>query len=97
VRRAIRRGLRLRVTCVEACRAKSVLRVSGERLGASKTMRIKAGASRTLLVRLDRTVRRNLLAAMRQAGMRRLTVTAVTKIAGVDVTRTIRVKVVLKR
>jgi hypothetical protein len=97
VREVIRNGLRLRVTCVEACKATSVLKVSGERLGASKRLRIRAGASRTVVVRLDRVVRKNLLAAMRQAGVRRLAATAVTKIAVAGGTRTIRVKVELRR
>ncbi len=99
VRSVIKRGLRLRVTCddTEACRAKSVLRVSGERLGASKAVRIGAGKSRTVVIRLDRTVRRNLVAAMRQAGIRRLKATAVTKVASTEGMRTVRVKVQLKR
>ena len=99
VRSVIKRGLRLRVTCddTETCRAKSVLRVSGERLGASKAVRIGAGKSRTVVIRLDRTVRRNLVAAMRQAGIRRLKATAVTKLASTEGMRTVRVKVQLKR
>ena len=46
VRSIIKRGLRLKVSCDEACRARSVLRVSGERLGASKRLRLDAGESR---------------------------------------------------
>ena len=49
------------------------------------------------MIRLDRTVRRNLVAAMRQAGIRRLKATAVTKVASTEGMRTIRVKVQLKR
>jgi hypothetical protein len=97
VRSIIKRGLRLRVTCNEACRARSVLRVSGERLGASKRLRLRAGQSRTLVVRLDRSVRRNLVAAMRQADIRRLKAYAVTKIVTADGARNVRVKVLLKR
>jgi PKD repeat protein len=97
VRSIIKRGLRLRVTCNEACRARSVLRVSGERLGASKRLRLHAGQSRTLVVRLDRSVRRNLIAAMRQAGIRRLKAFAVTKVVTADGARNMRVKVLLKR
>ena len=76
-------GLRLRVACDTRRRAARgrCCSVSGERLGASKAVRIGAGKSRTVVVRLDRTVRRNLLAAMRQAGIRRLKATAVTKLA----------------
>ena len=96
VRRVIGRGLRLRVQCTTACRASTVLKLSGRRLGASKAARIAAGKSGTLLVRLDRNVRRNLQAAMRQAGVNRLTTTAVTKIATAEGTRTIRAKVTLK-
>jgi PKD repeat protein len=96
VRQVMRRGLRLRVTCVEACRASTVLRLSGERLGGSKAVRIGAGKSRALVVRLDRTVRRNLQAAMRQAGVRRLTTTAVTKIVTAAGTETVRTQVTLR-
>jgi len=97
VRSIIKRGLRLRVSCDEACRARSVLRVSGERLGASKRLRLDAGESRTLVVRLDRSVRRNLIAAMRQAGIRRLKAFAVTRIVTAEGARNVRVKVMLKR
>ena len=96
VRKVLRRGLRLRVTCVEACRARSVLRLSGERVGASKRLRIATGATRTVVVRLDRVVRRNLVAAMRQAGMKRITATAITTVA-TDVKRTYPVRVTLRR
>ena len=81
MRKVLRRGLRLRVTCEEACRARSVLRLSGERVGASKRLRIAAGDTRTVVVRLERKVRRNLFAAMRQAGMKRITATAITTVA----------------
>jgi hypothetical protein len=97
VRQLIRRGLRLKVSCVEACRASSVLRLSGERVGVSKRLRIKAGGSRTLVIRLKGNVRRNLLAAMRQAGLRRVTATAITTIAADGVTRAFPVKVTLRR
>ncbi len=97
VRRAIRRGVRLKVSCADACRARSVLRLSGERVGASKRMRIGAGRSRTVVVRLDRRVRRNLVAAMRQAGLRRITATAITTVVTADGTRALPVKIALKR
>jgi PKD repeat protein len=96
-RQAIRRGLRLKVSCEEACRARSVLRISGERVGASKRRTIGAGGSRTLVARLDRVVRRNLLAAMRQAGLKRVTMTAITTITTDDVTRAFPVKITLRR
>jgi PKD repeat protein len=97
LRRAIRRGLRLRVSCEETCRARSVLRISGDRIGASKRMRIRAGTSRTVKVRLDRKVRRNLLAAMRQAGLRRVRVTATTTIRAGGLTRSYPVRLSLRR
>jgi PKD repeat protein len=97
VRQVIRRGVRLRVSCAEDCRARSVLRLSGERVGASRRLRIDAGETRTLVVRLERAVRRNLLAAMRQAGVRRVTSTAITTIATDDVTRAFPAKIRLRR
>jgi PKD repeat protein len=97
VRSIIKRGLRLKVSCDEACRARSVLRVSGERLGASKRLQLDAGESRTLVVRLDRSVRRNLVAAMRQADIRRLKAFAVTKITTAEGSKNVRVRVILKR
>jgi PKD repeat protein/plastocyanin len=93
----VERGLRLRVTCTEACQAKSVLRLSGERIGASKSTRIEAGGTRTVVVRLKRIVRRNLIAAMRKAGLRRIIATAITTIRTDDVTRAFPVKVRLQR
>jgi hypothetical protein len=97
VRKLLRRGLPLRVTCLERCRVKAVLRLSGERLGKSKTVRIEADGSRTVVVKLDRNVRRNLLSAMRQAGIRRFVATTVTKIKTADDTRNVRDKVTLRR
>jgi hypothetical protein len=97
VRSVIRRGLRLKVTCEESCRARSVLRISGKRVGASKARRIRAGGSRTLVARLNRNVRRNLVAAMRQAGLKRVRLTAVTAITTDGVTRAFPVRVTLKR
>ena len=96
-RSVIRRGLRLSVGCEEACQARSVLRISGERVGASKRLRIAAGESRTLVARLSRNVRRNLLAAMRQAGLKRVTLTAITTIRTAEGSRAFPVRVTLKR
>ena len=87
VRDVIRRGLRLRVSCEDACRAKSVLRLSGRRVGVSKQVRVKAGRSRTLVVRLTDNVRRNLMAAMRQARLKRVTTTAITTVRTADLSR----------
>ena len=97
VRSVKRRGLRLRVTCLETCRARSVLRISGERVGKSKRLRIKAGKTRTVVVRLKRNVRRNLIPAMRQAGLKRVTATAITTLSTADGKRAFPVKVKLKR
>ena len=96
-RRAIRRGVRLRVFCEETCRARTVLRLSGERVGKSKRLRIRPGSTRTLVARLDRDVRRRLLAAMRQAGLRRVTLTAVTTVITADGARAYPVKITLRR
>jgi hypothetical protein len=93
----IKRGLRLAVGCEEACRARSVLRISGKRVGASRRLQIDAGESRTLVARLSRNVRRNLLAAMRQAGLKRVTLTAITTIATDEGSRAFPVRVTLKR
>jgi len=50
---------------------------------------VRAGASRTIVVRLDRRVRRQLLAAMRKAGVRRLGATLVTAVRDADGRRTV--------
>ncbi|MGH2949850.1 MAG: hypothetical protein ACRDPC_26915, partial [Solirubrobacteraceae bacterium] len=97
VRRVIRRGLRYRVACETACRVSSVLRVSGRRLGRSSVRRIEAGRARTIVVRLDRRVRRNLVAAMRQADVRRVRATVVTRIKTDDGAHRLRNRVVLRR
>jgi hypothetical protein len=97
VSRVIRRGLRYRVTCGAACRVSSTLRLSGQRLGKARARTVRAGASRTIVVRLDRRVRRELVGAMRRAGVRRVRATVVTKVRSADGTRTIRRKVTLKR
>jgi hypothetical protein len=97
VRSVLRRGLRLRVSCVEACAARSVLRISGQRIGASKRLRIGAGGTRTVVIKLSRNVRRNLLAAMRQARMRGVTATAITTVRTAELSRAYPAKVRLKR
>jgi PKD repeat protein/type 1 glutamine amidotransferase/plastocyanin len=97
VRTAVRRGVRLRVGCEETCRARSVLRISGERIGASKQLRIRAGSTRTLVARLKGNVRRNLLAAMRQAGLRRVSVTATITVKTGGGQRAFPVRVTLRR
>jgi hypothetical protein len=96
VRSVVRRGLRLRVSCVEECRVRSVMRLSGRRLGRSKQVRIAAGESRTVVVRLDRRVRRNLIAAMRNSDVQRLRALVVTRIVTADDTERVRARVTLK-
>jgi PKD repeat protein len=96
-RQVIRRGVRLKISCEQSCRARSVLRISGERIGASKRLQIGAGVTRTLVARLKGNVRRNLLAAMRQAGVKRVTITAITTITTDDVSRAFPVKITLRR
>ena len=99
-RRVVRRGLRYRVACETACRVTAVLRLAGgerQRLGGAKARRVEAGGSRKIVVRLDRRVRRNLLAAMRESGVRRLRATLVTKVRDDDGRRTLRKRVILRR
>jgi PKD repeat protein len=97
VQRVIRRGLRYTVTCETKCSVTSVLRVEGQRLGKSNARLIAAGHSRKIVVRLDRNVRRNLVAAMREAGVRSLKATLVLKVRSADGTSTIRKAVTLRR
>jgi hypothetical protein len=75
----------------------AVLRAEGQRLGAATVRRVGAGASRTIVVRLDRSVRRNLIAAMRESGMSRLRATLVTTVRDENGRRTVRRTVVLRR
>jgi hypothetical protein len=93
----IRRGLRYTVTCESKCRVTSVLRIQGQRLGKSSARRIAAGHSRKIVVRLDRNVRRNLVAAMRKAHVRSLRATLILKVRTADGTKTIRKAVTLRR
>jgi len=97
VQRVLKRGLRYTVACEVECRVSSVLKVQGERLGKSNARRIAGGHSRKIVVRLDRTVRRNLVAAMRNAGVRRVKATLVLKVRTADGTKTIRRAVTLQR
>ena len=97
VRRVMRRGLRYKVSCGEACRVASVMRLAGRRLGRAKARTIRAGASRTIVIRLDRKVRRQLAKAMRKAGVRQVEVSVLTKVRTAEGTRTIRDRVTLER
>jgi PKD repeat protein/type 1 glutamine amidotransferase len=98
--RVVKRGLRYRVACEATCRVSAVLRLAGgerRRLGAATARTVRAGASRTVVVWLDRRVRRNLIAAMRASGVRRLRATLVTIVRDADGRRTLRERVVLRR
>jgi cytochrome c len=97
VARVIRRGLRYLVRCESDCRVSSVLKLKGERLGKSKVRRIAGGHSRKIVVRLDGNVRRNLVAAMREADVRSVRATLVLKVRTADGTKTIRRAVTLRR
>jgi hypothetical protein len=83
-----------------ACRVSAVLRTArGERrrLGAAAARSVRAGASRTIVVRLDRRVRRQLLPAMRKAGVRRLRATLVTTVGDAAGRRALKKAVMLRR
>ena len=67
VARVIKRGLRYSVSCSTRCSVTSALRIKGQRLGGSNARRVSAGHARTIVLKLDRNVRRNLAAAMRKA------------------------------
>jgi PKD repeat protein len=97
VARVIRSGLRYTVSCEAKCRVTSVLRIKGQRLGKSNARMVSAGHSRKIVLKLDRSVRRNLVAAMRKAHVRNLRATLVLTIKSADGTRTVRKAVVLKR
>jgi PKD repeat protein len=100
VERVIQEGLRYRVSCEALCRVTSVLRVKGgdrQALGRSSARRVGAGKSRQMVLRLDRGVRRNLLAAMREAKLRRLRTTLVVTVTTSEGTTTLRRQVTLTR
>ena len=99
VRSVIRRGLRLRVSC-DADLPREVraadLRRAGRGLEAVAVFRRRwlthdRGRSSS------RNVRRNLIAAMRQAGMKKVTVTAITTVTTDEVSRAFPVRVTLRR
>jgi chitodextrinase len=97
VARVLKRGLRYAVSCESACSVTSVLRIEGQRLGKSNARKVAAGHSRKIVLRLDRTVRTNLVGAMRKAHVRNLKATLVLKITTAEGTTTVRKAVVLKR
>jgi hypothetical protein len=96
----LKRGLKYTVTCESKCQVSSVLRIASgdkQRLGASSLRLIAAGHSRKIVLRLDRQVRRNLVAAMRKAHVRNLKATVVLTVKTADGTTTLRKQVVLAR
>jgi PKD repeat protein len=109
VRKVMRKGLRFRVACEADCTAKAKLRLSKSfarklglgsnaiPLGKAKAKSIGAGASKRLVIRLDKALRKDLAKAMRNAGIRNLRAVVVTRVqteSGKEVTRR---KVNLKR
>jgi hypothetical protein len=100
VARVVKRGLRYTVACDSTCSVRATLRIAAgdrQRLGRTAVRRIGAGDSRRLVLKLDRNVRRNLVAAMRKAKLRNLRATLVLKIRTADGTTTVRKAVVLRR
>jgi hypothetical protein len=93
----IKRGLRYTVTCATQCRVSSVLRLQGQRLGKATVRRIAGGHSRKIVLRFDRQVRRNLVAAMRKAHVRKVKATLVLTIRSAEGKKTVRKAVVLRR
>jgi hypothetical protein len=97
VGRIARRGLRYTVGCERACRVWSTLRLKGKRIGRAKARSVRAGASRTIVLRLDRKVRGRLAEAMSKAGLQRVKATVVTEFRTEDGTRRVRERIVLER
>jgi hypothetical protein len=100
VARVVRSGMRFTVACDAACSVTSTLRIAGadnQRLGKAASRSIAAGDSRRLVLKLDRGVSRNLVAAMRKAKLRNLRATLVLKIRTAEGTSTVRKAVVLRR
>jgi hypothetical protein len=93
----LKRGLRYTVRCDSKCRVTSVLKLKGQRLGKSNARLVAAGHSRKIVLKLDRSVRRNLVAAMRKAHVRSVRATLVLTIRTADGTKTMRKAVVLRR
>jgi hypothetical protein len=87
---AIRRGVRLRVSCEVACRAAARLRAARSTLGTTRKRRIAAGATRTLTLRLNPRALKTLV------GARRVRATLVARIRSGGETHTIRRRVVLR-
>jgi hypothetical protein len=97
IRKVLRTGLRYRVSCESACRVTSKLRLGDRTIGSASAKRVKAGKTRTVVVRINKRLRGSFVDAMRRADVRRVSATLVTKIRMSGETETIRRKVTLKR
>ncbi len=93
----LKHGLRYTVACESGCRVTSVLKLKGQRLGKSNARLVSAGHSRKIVLKLDRSVRRNLVVAMRKAHVRSVRATLVLTIRSADGSKTLRKAVVLRR
>ena len=89
-RTAQRRGVKVQVRCSIACRTGAVLRIGGRKVGTAKTVRIGANGRKTLVIRLDRRTRRNLLVSMRRAGVKSRKATVVLTVRAADGRKTVR-------
>ena len=89
-RTAQRRGVKVQVRCSIACRTGAVLRIGSRKVGTAKTVRIGANGRKTLVIRLDRRTRRNLLASMRRAGVKSRKATVVLTVRAADGRKTVR-------
>ncbi len=97
VRKVLRSGLRYRVSCKAACRVTSKLRLGKRTIGSASAKRVKAGKSRTIVVRISKRLRGNFVDAMRKADVRRIRASLITKVSSGGKTTTISRKVTLKR
>lgn len=107
--RVVRRGLRYSVTCPLKCRASGQMWVSkkvarrlglknGPRvIGRAKVARVPAGGTRTLILRLDRRVRRKLARMMREEGIERLSTVVITTVRTTSGTDAIKRRLTLAR
>ena len=97
VRKVLSSGLRYRVSCKAACRVTSKLRLGKRTIGSASAKRVKAGKSRTIVVRISKRLRGNFVDAMRKADVRRVRASLITKIRSGGKTTTISRRVTLKR
>jgi hypothetical protein len=106
LRRVVRRGLRYSVTCVTRCRVAGRLvltrkhaRTLGLRrkAGHASVRTVRAGESRTVVVKVNRMVARKLRLAMRRAGVERVKATVVTRIKAGEEPERLKRRIVLRR